>query len=75
MSQQYTNELIPDVLTCQDISPFRTEQLAEISDEARALIGSHLDNGDEIVSTPQGHSWLVRREGVSMCQSFLAEEA
>ncbi|WP_405424492.1 hypothetical protein [Pantoea stewartii] len=40
-----------------------------------ALVGSQLDNGDEIISTPQGHSWLVRREGVPMCQSFLAEEA
>ncbi|MBC0856774.1 PAAR domain-containing protein [Pantoea stewartii] len=160
MEQQYTNELTPDVLACQDVSPFSPEQLAEMSDEARALIeeqkvfcrshpvnaifriatdgsltrdggivraadtghqlmlddgsyanvaragdevaypdgrtakvvtgageasaidgtgvalvGSQLDNGDEIISTPQGHSWLVRREGVPMCQSFLAEEA
>ena len=39
MEQQYTNELTPDVLACQDVSPFSPEQLAEMSDEARALIG------------------------------------
>lgn len=38
MSQQYSNELTPDVLACQDVSPFSPAQLAEMSEEARALI-------------------------------------
>lgn len=95
MSRQYSNELTPDVLACQDVSPFSPAQPAEMSDDARALIeeqkvfcrarpvsaisriatdGSQPDNGDEIISTPQGHWWRVRREGVPVCQSFLAEE-
>lgn len=38
MSQQYTNELTPDVLATLDQSPFTQEQLASMSDEARAFI-------------------------------------
>ncbi|HDJ1442316.1 TPA: hypothetical protein PPN70_004781 [Serratia rubidaea] len=38
MSQQYTNELTPEILDGMDHSPFTSEQLAEMSGEARALI-------------------------------------
>lgn len=38
MLQQYTNERTPDVLVCQNVSPFRPEQLAEMGGDARALI-------------------------------------
>lgn len=36
-----------------------------------ALVGSVLDNGDEIISTPQGHSYLVTREGIDPGADFL----
>lgn len=36
-----------------------------------ALVGSVLDNGDEIISTPQGHSYLVTREGIAAGADFL----
>ncbi|VEI21322.1 Uncharacterised protein [Serratia plymuthica] len=154
----YTNELTPDVLACQDKSPFSAEELATMGAEARhlveeqqrfcrehpvtaifriavdgsmtrnggivraadtghkielstgcrvnvalagddvvypdgrtakivtsageadaingtgvALVGSVLDNGDEIINTPQGSAWLVHREGVPVADDFLAK--
>lgn len=36
-----------------------------------ALVGSLLDNGDEIISTPQSAGMIVRREGVAMADDFL----
>ncbi|WP_206514969.1 hypothetical protein [Enterobacter asburiae] len=36
--KQYTNELTPETLTAFDKSPFTTEQLAGMNDEARSLI-------------------------------------
>lgn len=36
-----------------------------------ALVGSVLDNGDEIISTPQGHTYLVTREGIAPGADFL----
>lgn len=36
-----------------------------------ALVGSRLDNGDEIISTPQGSSLIVGREGVPVPDDFL----
>ena len=36
-----------------------------------ALVGSVLDNGDEIISTPQGHTYLVTREGIVSGADFL----
>ncbi|HDR2789607.1 TPA: hypothetical protein QCJ61_003708 [Enterobacter asburiae] len=36
-----------------------------------ALVGSLLDNGDEIISTPQGHTYLVTREGIVSGADFL----
>jgi len=38
MSPQYTNELTPEILDGLDQSPFTPQQLAEMSDEARAII-------------------------------------
>jgi len=36
-----------------------------------ALVGSRLDNGDEIISTPQHHTMLVVRDDVPMPEDFL----
>lgn len=36
-----------------------------------ALVGSMLDNGDEIISTPQSSNRLVFREGDSLPEGFL----
>lgn len=161
MEKQYTNELTPEILAGFDESPFTDQQLAEMSDDARAvveeqrlfhrqhpitgiyriavagsltrrggvadefnpdpekgykilrfdgvwasvltegctvtypdgsqarivtsagkqyttgdscvaLVGSLLDNGDEIISTPQSSGMLVRREGVPLNEDFLA---
>lgn len=38
MEKQYTNELTAEILAGMDQSPFTPEQLAAMSDEARALI-------------------------------------
>lgn len=38
-----------------------------------ALVGSQLDNGDEITSTPQSTEMLLCREGVPVPDDFLAE--
>ena len=35
-----------------------------------ALVGSMLDNGDEIISTPQGVRCLVFREGDALPDGF-----
>ena len=43
MSQQYTNELTPQILSTMDTSPFTPEQLAEMRDEALALINAQDD--------------------------------
>ena len=36
-----------------------------------ALVGSLLDNGDEIISTPQQHLYIVQRAGVPEAEEFL----
>ncbi|MCV2533842.1 hypothetical protein ACR9HT_08010 [Enterobacter wuhouensis] len=36
-----------------------------------ALVGSLLNNGDEIISTPQGHTYLVTLEGIAPGADFL----
>lgn len=36
-----------------------------------ALVDSLLDNGDEIISTPQRHTYLVTREGITSGADFL----
>ncbi|MCH9300409.1 hypothetical protein [Pantoea allii] len=38
MTRQHTNELTPALLAAMDQSPFTSEQLAEMSSEARALV-------------------------------------
>lgn len=40
-----------------------------------ALVGSKLDNGDEIISTPQSGAMCVAREGLPSAEDFLADEA
>ncbi|WP_320701716.1 PAAR domain-containing protein [Enterobacter cloacae] len=42
-----------------------------IQDTSAALVGSMLDNGDEIISTPQSGSRLVFREGDTFPKGFL----
>lgn len=37
-----------------------------------ALVGSQLDNGDEIISTPQAHLVLLSRKGLDEAPDFLA---
>ena len=39
--------------------------------ESMALVGSMLDNGDEIISTPQGCQMFVFREGDALPDGFL----
>lgn len=39
--------------------------------ESMALVGSMLDNGDEIISTPQGCQMFVFREGDTLPDGFL----
>lgn len=43
----YTNELTPDVLACQDKSPFSAEQFGEMANE-----GTPMGNG--FLCLPQG---------------------
>ncbi|PLR29591.1 hypothetical protein [Chimaeribacter arupi] len=40
-------------------------------DRGVALVGSRLDNGDEIISTPQGSCYLIAQQGVPMPDDFL----
>ncbi|ECE0486456.1 hypothetical protein KX75_19990 [Salmonella enterica subsp. enterica] len=41
-------------------------------DKGLALVGSPLDNGDEIISTPQEHLVLLSRKGIDEAPDFLA---
>lgn len=69
MSQQYTNELPTDVLERLRQPRFTDEFLMQ--GESMALVGSMLDNGDEIISTPQGSQMFVFREGDALPDGFL----
>ncbi|EPQ7464804.1 hypothetical protein [Enterobacter kobei] len=40
-----------------------------------AVVGSKLDNGDEIISTPQSGAMCIDREGLPSAKDFLADEA
>jgi uncharacterized Zn-binding protein involved in type VI secretion len=40
-----------------------------------ALVGSKLDNGDEIISTPQSGAMCADRAGLPSAKDFLADEA
>lgn len=46
-------------------------ELQTIEERGVALVGSLLDNGDEIISTPQSDHVLAGREGVPMPANFL----
>lgn len=59
--QQYTYDII------HEIGEARVMQGA-----SAALVGSMLDNGDEIISTPQSSVKLVFREGREFPEGFLA---
>lgn len=42
------------------------------NEKGLALVGSLLDNGDEIISTPQEHLVLLSRKGIDEAPDFLA---
>lgn len=71
MSQHYTNVLTPDLLASINTPRFTTAQIAGMNADARALVGSRFDNGDEIISTPQGSGFLVSQQGVPLPEDFL----
>ncbi|MBX8460703.1 hypothetical protein K5E19_09575 [Enterobacter sp. RIT637] len=80
MNQQCTNELTPEIKAQQAKSPFTAEEIAAMDDGVRAIIAEgreqerkHLvkANGDEIISIPQGHIYLVRRGGITSGEDFL----
>lgn len=60
----------PDGSTAKIISSAGSEYSLE--GKGIALVGSLLDNGDEIISTPQDSSVLVVRVGEPMPEDFLA---
>ncbi|WP_181012924.1 hypothetical protein [Citrobacter amalonaticus] len=45
--------------------------LYESEGKGVALVGSMLDNGDEVISTPQSGSMLTVREGIPLLDDFL----
>ncbi|EMH4162929.1 hypothetical protein RJ498_002190 [Pluralibacter gergoviae] len=75
MNRQYNNELTQKVLATMGQSPLTSKQLVgsqyTYDGKSIALVSSLLDDGDEIISIPQGGSMLTRREGVPMPADFL----
>ncbi|MEE9658958.1 hypothetical protein [Enterobacter cloacae complex sp. CARB60] len=80
MNQQYTNELTPEIKAQQAKSPFSAEEIVAMDDGARAIIaeGKELErkhpvkaNGDEIITPPQGHTYLATREEIASGADFL----
>ncbi|CNI60273.1 Uncharacterised protein [Yersinia pekkanenii] len=59
----------PDGSTARIVSSAGRSYAAE--DRGIALVGSVLDNGDEIISTPQSSCVLVGRKGVAIADDFL----
>ncbi|MEA9390593.1 hypothetical protein SJI19_08570 [Acerihabitans sp. TG2] len=59
----------PDGGTARIISSAGSQNTYD--DRGIALVGSRLDNGDVIISTPQSSGMLVGREGVPMAEDFL----
>lgn len=59
----------PDGSTAKIISG--AGEMYTIEDRGVALVGSLLDNGDEIISTPQSSSEMVGRDGVPVADDFL----
>jgi hypothetical protein len=58
--QQYTNELTAEMLAAFDHSPFTTEQLAEMNEEARSLI---VERNAYNLAHPVTAAYLVATEG------------
>lgn len=82
MDKQYTDDLTLDVLAVtgdEVISPDdSTAHIVNGSGSAfrnggkgYALVGSHLDNGDEIISTPQDCTLLTCHAGETLPDDFL----
>ncbi|MDU6409344.1 MAG: hypothetical protein E6560_00010 [Yersiniaceae bacterium] len=59
----------PDGSTARIVSS--AGSLHMFKDRGVALVGSRLDNGDEIISTPQGSHYLIAQAGVPMPEDFL----
>jgi|AGFS01.1.fsa_nt_gi hypothetical protein len=68
--------IVGDIVTYQDGSTATISTSAGAASMLKgagvALVGSVLSNGDEIISTPQGHAYLVTREGMATGADFLA---
>ncbi|WP_225988646.1 hypothetical protein [Leclercia adecarboxylata] len=66
---------VGDIVTYQDVSTATISTSAGAASMLKgagvALVGSVLSNGDEIISTPQGHAYLVTREGIAPGRDFL----
>lgn len=60
----------PDGSTARIISSAGSRHTYE--ERGIALVGSELDNGDVIISTPQSSGMLVGRKGVPMPEDFLS---
>ncbi|ELQ3994698.1 PAAR domain-containing protein [Enterobacter bugandensis] len=64
-----------DIVTCPDGSTATIATSAGATSMCNgadvALVDSLLDNGDEIISTPQRHTYLVTREGITSGADFL----
>mgnify|MGYP001032250364 CR=1 FL=1 len=59
----------PDGSTARIVSS--AGSLHMFQDRGVALVGSRLDNGDEIISTPQGSHYVIAQQGVPMPEDFL----
>jgi hypothetical protein len=59
----------PDGTTARIVSSAGSQYATD--GRGMALVGSVLDNGDEIISTPQNISILIGRAGVAMPEDFL----
>ncbi|WP_373225793.1 PAAR domain-containing protein [Enterobacter cloacae complex sp. ESBL7] len=49
-------------------------RMSEVNGRSVALVGSRLNNGDEIISTPQSSEVLLHREGEQLPGDFLTEK-
>lgn len=80
MIQQYTNELKSEIVTVKDASPFTAEEIAAMNVELRATIAESKAlerkhyakaNSDEIITPPQGHTYLATREVIASGADFV----
>ncbi|WP_261804229.1 hypothetical protein [Serratia marcescens] len=49
-------------------------RMSEVNGRSVALVGSRLNNGDEIISTPQSSEVLLHREGEQLPGDLLTEK-